>query len=222
MHEGTPMWEAFDAILFDNDGILVDTEPLFLQATQEILATVDVILTADEYHEISMRQGRAVFNLAEARGISDDEIRVLKTSRNRRYSELIDQGVRIFDGVAETLERLHGILPMAIVTSSDREHFDRIHKQTELIRFFDFVLTAGEYAHHKPHPEPYLAAASRIGAAPDRCLVIEDTERGVRSATTAGMSCIVIPNELSKAGNFENAHTILHSMRELTSLLGIE
>jgi len=216
------MWEAFDAILFDNDGILVDTEPLFLQATQEILATVDVILTADEYHEISMRQGRAVFNLAEARGVSDDEIRVLKTSRNRRYSELIDQGVRIFDGVAETLERLHGILPMAIVTSSDREHFDRIHKQTELIRFFDFVLTAGEYAHHKPHPEPYLAAASRIGAAPDRCLVIEDTERGVRSATTAGMSCIVIPNELSKAGNFENAHTILHSMRELTSLLGIE
>ncbi len=216
------MWEAFDAILFDNDGILVDTEPLFLQATQEILATVDVILTADEYHEISMRQGRAVFNLAEARGVSDDEIRVLRTSRNRRYSELIDQGVRIFDGVAETLERLHGILPMAIVTSSDREHFDRIHKQTELIRFFDFVLTAGEYAHHKPHPEPYLAAASRIGAAPDRCLVIEDTERGVRSATTAGMSCIVIPNELSKAGNFENAHTILHSMRELTSLLGIE
>ncbi len=222
MHEGTPMWEAFDAILFDNDGILVDTEPLFLQATQEILATVDVILTADEYHEISMRQGRAVFNLAEARGVSDDEIRVLKTSRNRRYSELIDRGVRIFDGVAETLERLHGILPMAIVTSSDREHFDRIHKQTELMRFFDFVLTAGEYAHHKPHPEPYLAAASRIGAAPDRCLVIEDTERGVRSATTAGMSCIVIPNELSKAGNFENAHTILHSMRELTSLLGIE
>lgn len=216
------MWEAFDAILFDNDGILVDTEPLFLQATQEILATVDVILTADEYHEISMRQGRAVFNLAEARGVSDDEIRVLRTSRNRRYSELIDQGVRIFDGVAETLERLHGILPMAIVTSSDREHFDRIHKQTELMRFFDFVLTAGEYAHHKPHPEPYLAAASRIGAAPDRCLVIEDTERGVRSATTAGMSCIVIPNELSKAGNFKNAHTILHSMRELTSLLGIE
>ena len=51
------MKETFDAILFDNDGILVDTEPLFLQATQEILATVDVILTAADYHEISMRQG---------------------------------------------------------------------------------------------------------------------------------------------------------------------
>jgi len=215
------MREAFDAIFFDNDGILVDTEPLFLQATQEILATVDVILTGEAYHEISMRRGGTVFDLATARGISDDEIQTLRTSRSRRYSELIDQGVRILDGVAETLERLHGILPMAIVTSSDREHFDRIHSQTQLGRFFDFVLASGDYTHHKPHPEPYLSAASRIGAAPGRCLVIEDAERGVRSATAAGMSCVAIPNGLSKAGSFEGAHRILDSMHELPRLLGV-
>jgi len=215
------MKEAFDAILFDNDGILVDTEPLFFRATQEILATVDVELTAAAYHEISMRRGGTVFDLAEARGISPDEIRALRKVRNRRYSELIDEGVRILDGVVETLERLHGVIPMAIVTTSDREHFDRIHSQTELIRFFDFVVAQGDYTHHKPHPEPYLTAALRIGVSPGRCLAIEDTERGVRSATAAGMSCIAIPNELSKAGNFENAHTILDSMQELTSLLGI-
>lgn len=124
------MRDTLDALLFDNDGILVDTEPLFLQATQEILATVDVIVTAGDYHEISMRQGRSVLELAEARGVSADEIRTLRIRRNRRYSELIDQGVRILDGVAETLERLHGTLPMAAVTSSDRSHFDRIHSQT--------------------------------------------------------------------------------------------
>jgi HAD superfamily hydrolase (TIGR01509 family) len=212
---------AFDAILFDNDGILVDTEPLFFRATQEILATVDVELTAEAYHDISMRRGGTVFDLAEARGISPDEILSLRKVRNRRYSELIDEGVRILDGVAETLERLHGVIPMAIVTTSDREHFDLIHSQTELIRFFDFVIAQGDYTHHKPHPEPYLLAASRIGIAPKRCLAIEDTERGVESATAAGMSCIAIPNELSKSGNFENAHTILNSMRELTSLLGV-
>lgn len=216
------MKESIDAILFDNDGILVDTEPLFLQATQEILATVDVALTAADYHEISMRRGETVFDLAEARGISKDEIRALRARRSRRYSELIDRGVRILDGVSETLERLHGILPMAVVTSSDRDHFDQMHRQTGLARYFDFVMTPADYVRHKPHPEPYLAAATRIGAAPDRCLAIEDAERGVRSATTAGMTCIAIPNELSKTGNFENAHTILRSMNELTFLLGIE
>jgi HAD superfamily hydrolase (TIGR01509 family) len=182
---------------------------------------VDVELTAETYHDISMRRGGTVFDLAEARGITPDEIRTLRKVRNRRYSELIDAGVRILDGVTETLERLHGIFPMAIVTTSDREHFDRIHSQTELIQFFEFVIAQGDYRHHKPHPEPYLTAASRIGIVPERCLAIEDTERGVESATAAGMSCIAIPNELSKSGNFKNAHTVLDSMKELTSLLGV-
>jgi HAD superfamily hydrolase (TIGR01509 family) len=214
--------EAFDAILFDNDGVLVDTEPLFLQATQELLGTVDVELSAEDYHDISMRQGRSVFDLASARGISDEEILALRARRSRRYSELIDEGVRVFDGVVAALERLHGVLPMAIVTSSDRDHFDRIHRQTDLTRYFDFVLTAGDYTHHKPHPEPYLTAATRLNVAPACCLVIEDTERGLISATTAKMTCIAIPNALSKAGDFTNAYTLLESMKELPTLLGFD
>jgi HAD superfamily hydrolase (TIGR01509 family) len=210
---------GFDAIFFDNDGILVDTEPIFLRATQEILATVDVILRAEDYREISMGQGRSVFDLAAARGISDAEIQSLRVRRSDRYSELIDEGVRVLGGVSNALEGLHGMWPMAIVTSSDRDHFDRIHQQTDLVRYFDFVLTAGDYRHHKPHPDPYLTAASRLGLAPSRCLAIEDTERGVRSATAAGMTCIAIPNELSGAGDFASAFAILDSMEELPELL---
>jgi len=214
--------DSFDAVLFDNDGVLVDTEPLFLRATQELLDTVGVRVTADDYHEISMRRGRSVFDLASAKGISDEEILRLRERRGRRYSELIAEGIRVLDGVHETLESLHGLCPLAIVTSSDRDHFERIHDQTRLVRYFDFVLTEGDYSHHKPHPAPYLAAAERLGISPDRCLVIEDTERGLESATKAGMSCIAIPNELSRSGNFENAHSILDSMHELRRLLGFD
>jgi HAD superfamily hydrolase (TIGR01509 family) len=213
------MKDEFDAIFFDNDGILVDTEPLFLQATQEILATVDVVLRAEDYREISMGQGRSVFDLASARGVSDAEILRLRALRSRRYSDLIDAGVRVLDGVSTTLDRLHGDWPMAIVTSSDRGHFDRIHRQTDLLRFFDFVLAEGDYRHHKPHPDPYLTAAARAGLSPSRCLVIEDTERGVRSATAAGMACVAIPNELSGAGDFESALAILTSMEDLPAFL---
>lgn len=215
------MRDSFDAILFDNDGVLVDTEPLFLRATRELLATVDVHVTADDYHEISMRRGRSVFDLAKAKGISDEEILRLRSRRGRRYSELIAEGVRVLDGVNETLESLHGVCPLAIVTSSDRDHFERIHVQTRIVRYFDFVLAEGDYSHHKPHPAPYLAAAERLGISPARCLVIEDTERGLESATKAGMSCIAIPNELSRSGDFTKAHSVLDSMHDLREILGL-
>ena len=205
----------FDAIFFDNDGVLVDTEPLFLEATQEILASVGVVLRDEDYHEISMRQGRSVFSLARERGLSDDEIRRLRAIRDLRYSELIDAGVHVFDGVRETLEGLFGVCPMAIVTSSGRDHFERIHRQTGLTRFFDFVLAEGDYSDFKPHPAPYLAAAARLAVEPARCLVIEDTERGSRSAVAAGMSCVVIPNALSGSGDFDQAWRTLSSMAEL-------
>lgn len=213
--------ESFDAILFDNDGVLVDTEPLFLQATQELLATIDIRLTVEDFHDISMRQGRSVFDLAKARGVSEREILDLRARRGERYSELIEEGIAVLDGVVESLERLHGTVPMAIVTSSNRDHFERIHRQTDLMRYFDFVLANGDYADSKPHPSPYLEAAKRLDLDPRRCLAIEDTERGLLSATTAEMSCVVIPNGLSELGNFEAAHRVLDSMSELLPFLGL-
>lgn len=215
------MKDRFDAIFFDNDGVLVDTEPLFFQATQELLATVDVHLDVEVYHELTLRSGRTVFELASARGISDDEILELRARRGIRYSELIAEGVRVLDGVLETLDALEGVRRTAIVTSSDRAHFDEIHAQTGLVRYFEFVLADGDYTHHKPHPEPYQKAARRMGVDPARCLVIEDTERGLVSATEAGMECVVIPNELSCTGDFSLARARLESMSELPALLGL-
>ena len=215
------MKARFDAIFFDNDGVLVDTEPLFLQATQEILATVGVELTAEVYHELTMRRGRTVFELVSAKGVSDEEILALRARRGRRYSELIEEGVRVLDGVVETMEALRGTRPTAIVTSSSRDHFEAIHAQTGLVPYFEFVIAGGDYVNHKPHPEPYLLAAARMGVDPSRCLVIEDTERGLVAATEAGMACLVIPNELTMGGDYSRALTRLESMAALPDWLGV-
>jgi len=213
--------DRFDAVFFDNDGILVDTEPLFLEATREILATVGVEVTAADYHEISMRKGGTVFDLASEQGISDDEILRLRGIRGQRYSELIRAGVRVLDGVVGTMEALQSHRPSAIVTSSAQDHFDEIHSQTGLIPYFEFVLTAADYKRHKPHPEGYLAAAAKMGVDPARSLVIEDTERGLVSARAAGMECVVIPNALTASANFEGALARLDSMEALPELLGL-
>ncbi len=214
------MTDEFDVILFDNDGVLVDTEPLFLRATRELLATVDVAIDVDTYREICLVRGKSVFVLAERKGLSKSEILALRGRRDARYMQLIEEGVSVLNGVEETLASLHGTRPLAIVTSSGRPHFERIHQQTRLLGYFEFVLADGDYARHKPHPDPYLAAAARFGVDCERCLVIEDTERGLQSAHAAGMRCIAIPNELSKTGNFEKAERVLGSMEELIDVLG--
>jgi HAD superfamily hydrolase (TIGR01509 family) len=213
--------DRYDAIFFDNDGVLVDTEPLFLQATQEVLGEIGVEVTADLYHEMSMRQGRSVFELVAERGHSREEIFELRAVRGRRYDELIRAGVRVLDGVAATMDALAGVRPTAIVTSSTRDHFDAIHVQTGLEPYFEFVLTDGDYAHHKPHPAPYLTAAERMRVDPARCLVIEDTERGLVSAREAGMDCAVIPNALTAGADFSRATIQLDSMTELPGWLGL-
>ncbi len=213
------MIDQFDAVFFDNDGVLVDTEPLFLQASQEILATVGVSLAAEDYHQISMRKGGTIFDLATERGVSDEEILELRARRAIRYSALISEGVRVLEGVPETVAALGAIRPMAIVTSSDRDHFNEIHAQTSLVPHFDFVIADGDYAHHKPHPAPYVMAAERMDVDPSRCLVIEDTERGLVSATDAGMHCVVIPNALTRSGNYARAIATFDSMTQLGTWL---
>lgn len=215
------MIESFDAVLFDNDGVLVDTEPLFLRATQELLATVGVVVDADVYREICLVRGASVFELAEAKGLTAEDIRALRARRDARYGDLIRAGVEVLPGVRSTLRRLRGIRPMAIVTSSERSHFDDIHRQTELVEHFQFVLTDGDYARHKPHPDPYLVAATRLGVPPERCLVIEDTERGLAAAHSAGMTCIAIPQPLSRRSDFGRAARVLDSMVILADVLGL-
>lgn len=215
------MQGEIDAILFDNDGVLVDTEPLFLRATRELLASVSIEFELDQYRDLSLRQGRSLMELVAERGAGPEEVEALRERRNERYAELIEEGVPIFEGVPEVLARLHGEHAMAIVTSSYRHHFELAHRQTGFLRYFEFWLASGDYVNHKPHPEPYLVAAARLGVEPARCLVIEDSERGLEAARAAGMRCVVVPTELTAPGDFSSAERVLARLSELPALLGV-
>lgn len=210
---------SIQALLWDNDGVLVDTEPLYLRANQETLRPLGIDLTESVFQDLSLRQGRSVFELASDRGMGADEIEELRRVRNQRYMELIDEGVQVLDGIRACLKHFHGRRPMGIVTSCQPDHFERIHRSTGILEYFDFVLASGDYDRHKPHPDPYLAGAARHGIEAERCLAIEDTERGLRAAVGAGMPCIVIPRPLSRSGDFRTAAQVLGSAKELPGLL---
>jgi HAD superfamily hydrolase (TIGR01509 family) len=212
------------AILWDNDGVLVDSEHLYFEATRDALREVAVELTLDGYQDINLHQGRSCFDLAREAGIDAARIAALKQHRDARFRERVRQGVDLIDGVVETLEQLHGRHTMAVVTSSHADNLNAMHRHHAIDRFFELVVTHGDYAQSKPHPEPYLLAAERLGVLPEECVVVEDSPRGLQSATHAGMRCFVIPNVLTRFGDFSTATRVLSDIRdvpgEIAALVG--
>ena len=204
------------AILWDNDGVLVDTEGLYFRATRETLSRVGVDLTKEMFAEYSLKHGRSVWHLATDKGSSPDEVKHLRGERNSLYEQLLHQGDTLIDGVEETLANLHGKFLMGIVTSSRPEHFEIIHQDTGVLKYFDFVITSLYYTNFKPDPEPYLVGLERTGCSTDECVVIEDSARGLTAANAAGIRCLVIPNGLAPIEDFAAAHLILNDITDVT------
>ncbi len=204
-----------EAVFFDNDGVLVDTEHLYFAANQAIFVEVGHELTREVFIDLSLRQGRSVFDALRDHGFGDADIGELRARRDAIYQRKVAAGVEIYEGVHETVTTLGARYPMAIVTSAHRDDFELAHRESELLHHFEFVLASGEYARHKPHPDPYLEAAERLGVAPERSVVVEDSVRGMQAALAAGMHCLAIPHELTAGGDFSPAAAVLRDIREV-------
>lgn len=164
------------AIFWNNDGVLVDTEGLYFAATQQILATVGVTLSKEQFIELILVQGKGAWHLAIEKGVSPNCVEDLRNQRDNLYSKLLCQDCSIIDGNREVLEALHGHYLMGIVTSSRKEHFELIHQSSGLLKYFNSVLTGEDYTKFKPNPEPYLLAVKKSGFRKEECIVVEDSE----------------------------------------------
>jgi HAD superfamily hydrolase (TIGR01509 family) len=208
-----------EAILWDNDGVLVDTEEMFFLATRDTLAGAGVDLTREQYIEFALTSGHSAFDLLEALGWSADQILALRGERDLAYAAMLSAGCVAMDGVVETLARLKGRARMAIVTTSLRRHFDLAHRGSGVREYFDLILAREDYAHSKPHPEPYLTALDRLSVATERCLAVEDSARGLQSALAAGLRCVVVPNRFTRGSQFGGALAVLDDVRALPALV---
>lgn len=210
----------FKAILWDNDGVLVDTEHLYCEATRQVFAGAGITLGDADYREMFFTGNMGAWQRLTAQGRPQAEIARIRDERNEIYSTLLRGRDHAIDGVREVLQSLHGRYAMGVVTSSRRDHFEIIHATTGMLTYFDFVLTREQYVNSKPDPEPYLAGIAKTGFSAAQCLAVEDTPRGLTAATGAGARCVVIPNALTATGDFTTAYKVLRDIRELPALLG--
>jgi len=207
-------------ILWDNDGVLVDTELWYFRSTQQALAELGVSLEEELYLR-RMVLGASSWELASAAGIDHDQIVAKRRQRDAYYAEYLSRENLDIPGVEDVLETLsnRNNLKMAIVTTSKRDHFDLIHRDRGIVRYMDLVLTREDYRASKPDPEPYLLALSLLGASAGECLVVEDSQRGLQSALSAGIDCAVVYNQFTASQDFTGASHVLRSITELPGII---
>lgn len=205
-------------VLFDHDGVLVDTEPWYFRAGARALADIGMGLDLDDYLQ-DMAQGLGTWTRARAAGVDEPTIDRLRRARDTYYREHLQTEDIGIDGVVEALTELSAYVRMAIVTTSKRSDFELIHQEPRITRFMDFVLTREDYEHAKPHPEPYLTGLARLGARAEETLVVEDSERGLGSAVAAGIDCVVVHHDFTQGQDLSRAYRRVRSLTELKELV---
>lgn len=207
------------AIIFDMDGVIVDSEPLHERAFEEVMDQLGY--GRDHGLRFADYVGRSDFVLwkdfvAKHRPAQPlDELLALK--RNR-VIEIVRQLEPIFAGLPDLVERLAARWPLAVASGSERPVIDAVLGLKGLRRFFPVVVSGAEVTHGKPAPDIFLRTAELLGIAPAHCLVIEDSKPGVAAGLGAGMQVIAITNT-HPAAELGAAQHVVRSYQEIGELL---
>ena len=182
----------FKAYLFDCDGTIVDSMPLHYLAWKRIFAEHGCEFSERTHYSLGgmpTEEIVAMLNAQQGLNMSPADVSLQK---EEYYYEIIHQ-LEAVPEVIEHIDASYGKIPFAVVSGGTRDSVTRSLNTLGILDRFETLVCAEDYKNSKPHPEPYLTAAKRLGVAPGDCLVFEDTEIGVQAATAAGMASVKIP-----------------------------
>jgi beta-phosphoglucomutase len=208
------------AVVFDFDGVIVDTEPLHYKAFQEILVPLGLGYTWQEYVDHYMgfddRDAfREAFDVAK-RPLDEQELKKLIQAKADAFVAIVSAGVPPYAGVVELIKSISGNVPLALCSGALRSDIDPVLGQLGLSEAFDAIVTAEEVAASKPDPESYRLAVKRLQALfpeidPASALAIEDTPAGITSATGAGLKVLAVTNSYP-ADRLQGACRVVESL----------
>ncbi|MFZ2641945.1 MAG: HAD family phosphatase [Verrucomicrobiia bacterium] len=205
------------AVVFDFDGLIVDSETPEFEAHRQIFAEHGVELTAEEWRgEVGIWSATRNWfaKLGEIIGRPVDS-NALREEKRRRFWRVIK--MEPLPGVRALLDELHAAaVPLALASSAEASWINRATAELDVTRYFRTIVTGDDVTHRKPHPEGYLLAARGLGIAPDRCVAIEDSQPGIVAAKAAGMKAIAIPNWLTAEHDLDAADLRVASAAELS------
>jgi HAD superfamily hydrolase (TIGR01509 family) len=210
------------AVVFDMDGLLVDSETVYRDAMISVAKDRGLEMPSALFLKlVGLPWAANVPMLMDHYGadFDPDSFRLAATTR---FYELAEAEIALKSGVVEVLDELDRLgLPRGIATSSRHQDVEHHIGHHGLRERFHTVVAQGDYARGKPAPDPYLTAAERLGVAPEDCLALEDSHNGVRAAAAAGMMTIMVPDLLEPTAEMRDLciriARDLHEVRELLS-----
>lgn len=200
---------ALQAIVFDFDGVIVDSERLHLRAYQDVLAPEGVVLSSDDY--FSRYLGYDDVGVFKALGedqdvpMDDGRVHTLIARKGQRYESLVAAGEMLFPGAADFIRSAAAAVPIAIASGSFTHEIEDTLQRVGLRGLFTVIVGADQTERSKPNPDPYLAAFAKLCAhtgrelMPWRTVAIEDTKWGLISARGADLRCVAVTNTYTEA-----------------------
>jgi HAD superfamily hydrolase (TIGR01509 family) len=192
-----------DAVIFDMDGLMLDTEPLAARAWSDAAKTLGVAFdSAINAHLIGRNFPDCRMIISEHQGAGYPVDDLMREWHGAYDAIVAREGIRFKPGLLELLTWLEGAaIPKAVATSTRRSRAQTKLEQTGILARFAVLVGGDEIAHGKPAPDIFLEAAARLGVAPTACMVLEDSEPGMRGALAAGMTPVMVPDILAPSAS---------------------
>jgi HAD superfamily hydrolase (TIGR01509 family) len=203
------------AVVFDLDGLLVNSEDLYEQAGDTVLRRRGKTYDAALREQMMGRPVVDAIQLMIDCHSLPDPLEDLMCECREVLNTLMETSLAPMPGVEELLDDLQAAaIPIAVATSGTREYADHVLTRLNLKHRFRFILTADDIRRGKPAPDVYLLAAERLGIAPSQMLVLEDSGNGCRSAVAAGAFTIAVPNRHTQNHNFDGSQFIADTLAD--------
>jgi len=215
------------AVIFDFDGVIVDTEPIHLAALNEVLAAHGLKQIPREHYYAEMLGlddvglFKASYEWAGVR-LEAEAVRALVAEKSQRYLDMVRRDLQLLPGVREFVEALRGRFALAVCSGALRHEIEFILEQTSLRSAFRVIVSAEDVERPKPDPQGYLLACGSLQEAercqpplePGQCLVVEDSLPGIAAAKGAGMKCLAVATS-HPAGRLAQADIVVESLLEV-------
>ena len=205
------------AVIFDMDGVIADTEPLHTLAYVEAFRTFGIHISEKQYRRTITEEGKTIVSWFVELGGRLEDITELYRRKDHLYFPLVRERGSPRPGLLDLLSGLTDAgVPCAVATSARRVNAEFILELFDLRHFFSVILGLEDVTHAKPHPEVFLQALAYLAAEPHRTVVLEDAPKGVRAAIEAGLPVVAVPTSWTRHCCFDGSSLVVDSLEELS------